>query len=148
MGKQPNPKELAPWLLLAAGAYLLLRWIPRVTPAPPVPGAESGSCGTGPFTIDDNQARSIADAIESVVFDMTEDEQEVARLLMQARTDGDVCRIVKAYGSRRLGLFLGPFTLPQVVSRYLNESVSWTDSTTWVQVINNDYARKGIRFRF
>ena len=148
MEKRPNPKELGQWLLLAAGAYLLLRWVPRVTPTPPPPGAESGSCGTGPFTIDDNQARAIADGIESVVFDATEDEQEVARLLMLARTDGDVCRIVKAYGSRRLGLFLGPFTLPQVVSRYLNESISWTDSTTWIQLINNNYAGKGIRFRF
>lgn len=148
MGKRPNAKEVAPWLLVAAAAYLLLRWVPRLAPTPAPPGADTGSCGTGPFTITENQARAIADGIEAVVFDMTEDEAEVARLLMQARTNGDVCRIIKAYGSRRLGLFLGPFTLPQVVSRYLSESTSWGSDTTYVDLINNDYARKGITFRF
>jgi hypothetical protein len=142
-------KDIAPWILLGIGTYVVMRWVPTITPNPDVPGADSGSCGSGPFTVDGNQARAIADAIHSVVYDVAEDEAEVARLLMIARTDGDVCRIIKAYGNRRLGLFQGPYTLPQIVSRYLNESAAWTGmGPTYIDQVNSNYQSKNISFRF
>jgi len=142
-------KDVAPWIALGLGLYVILPWLRKFTPDPDVPGADTGSCGSGPFTIDMNQARAIADAVHAVVYEVAEDEAEVVRLLKTARTDGDVCRMIKAYKKRRLGLFLGPFTLPQIVSRYLSESTSWTGmGPTYIDVLNQDYEAKGISFRW
>lgn len=147
MAKQA--KDVAPWIALGLGLYVILPWLRKLTPDPDVPGADTGSCGSGPFTIDMNQARAIADGIHAVVYDAAEDEAEVARLLKIAKTDGDVCRIIKAYGNRRLGLFQGPYTLPKIVSRYLAESVSWAGmGETYIDQVNANYQGKGIAFRF
>jgi len=142
-------KDVAPWIALGIGVYVILPWLKKLMPGKDDESATNVDCGNGPFTLSNNQALAIADAIHAVVYDATEDEAEVARLLMIARTDGDVCRLIKTYGNRRLGLFQGPYTLPQIVSRYLNESVAWTGmGPTYIDQVNSNYQSKNIAFRF
>lgn len=142
-------KDVTPWIALGLGLYVVLPWLRKLRPGPPDSSAANVRCGSGPFTLSENQALTIADAIHATVYDVTEDEAEVARLLQLARTDGDVCRIIKTYGNRMLGLFQGPYTLPQIVSRYLAESVSWTGmGETYIDQVNRTYQARGITFRF
>jgi len=148
MAKRVDPKEAAGWIGLALGLFVVLPWLRKLAPGPTAPGAEEVNCGSGPFTLSDLQARSIADSVHSAVYDLVEDENTVVRALTQARTDGDVCKIVKAYGLRRNAFFIGPYNLPQVVSMYLDERISWSSSETYIDRINANYASKGISFRF
>jgi hypothetical protein len=148
MGKRVDPKEAAGWIGLALGVFVVLPWLRKLAPGATAPGAEEMNCGSGPFSLTEIQARSIADSIHAAVYDITEDEEAVVRALKQARTDGDVCRIIKAYGKRRNAFFVGPWNLPQVVSMYLNERASWSSDETFIDLINADYARKGISYRF
>jgi len=148
MAKRVEPKEAAQWLAIGLGLLVLIPWIKKLTPGPDDEGAESVNCGPGPFTLSEIQARSIADTVDAAVSDVVEDEEAVLRALTQVRTDGDVCMIIKAYGSRRVAFGIGPYNLPQVVSMYLNERVSIFSPTTYIDAINEDYSSKGISFRF
>lgn len=146
----PNPrlqaKEALPWIGIGLGLVVILPWLRRLAPTPIPPGAEESEC-SGPYTLSKAQALSIADSIHAAVYGTTEDESEVTRLLMLANTDGDICRLITSYGTRRLQFGLGPYNLPQVVTQYLSESAGWGQGS-YIDVINADYAAKGIRYRF
>lgn len=144
---KPDPKTVAKWLALGLGLYVILPWLRKARPAADVPGAEDTGC-TGPFTLTVLQTRSIADQIHAAVYGLGEDEQTVADLLKIAQTDGDVCRIITAYGSRRLQFLLGPYNLPEIVGLYLTQRVQFWNAETYVDQVNADYRAKGISFQF
>ena len=140
MAKRVDPKEVATWAALILGALVVLPWLRRITPAPTPTGAEETPCGTGPFTIDAQQARIICDGIEQAATGFTEDEDAIIDYLSQARTNGDVCRIIQTFGRRSVGTLFITYNLPQLVTEYL--------TTEERARINNNYAAKGITYRF
>jgi hypothetical protein len=108
---------------------------------------EDAEC-TGPYTLSTYDARMICDGIEAAATGFTEDEAKIANLLMRANTMGDVCRLHKIYGSRQIGAMLVPFSLVELVTTYLNEPVFIGGTETWIDVINANWASKGIEARY
>ncbi len=140
MERQVNPKEAAQWAAVILGFLIVWPWVRRITPPPTPTGAEETPCGPGPFTLSDGDARAIADSIEEAATGFTEDEDEIVRQLTRARTDGDVCRLVRTFGRRSVGTLWITYNLPQLVTAYLSDDE--------VDAINTNYQAKGIQYRF
>ena len=58
----------------------------------------------------------------------------------RARTDGDVCRIVRAFGRRSVGTLWVTYNLPQLVTAYLADDD--------IDEVNAYYSAQGINYRF
>jgi len=140
MEKRVNPREAAQWAALVLGILIVWPWVRRITPPPSPTGAEDTPCGPGPFTLNDGAARSIADAIEVAATGFTEDEHAIVRNLQRARTDGDVCRIIRAFGRRSVGTLWVTYNLPQLVTAYLADDD--------IDEVNAYYSAQGINYRF
>jgi hypothetical protein len=109
--------------------------------------SEDGSC-LGPYTLTPQEARIICDGIEAAATGFTEDEAKIANLMMKAQTHGDVCRLFNYFGKRQIGAMGVPHSLVEIITIYLNEPVFIGGTETWIDVINADYAAKGIEASF
>lgn len=99
----------------------------------------------------DSQYQTFAESIyQALRYSGIDDKKdEAARILMTMESDLDILKLVKAFGSRQEFYFGVPAggkkTLPAFVTTNMNGGL-W--SKQWVKVINENYANKGIKFRF
>jgi hypothetical protein len=135
MAKQPELKTVLLYGGLVYLAYLVAKKLGLVGNT----GAEDTSC-VGPYTLSTLDARMICDGIEAAATGFTEDEGRIVQLLQRANRDGDVCRLLTVYGSRQIGAAGVPFTLVELVTTYLSQED--------IQAINDNWASKGIQYRF
>lgn len=143
MGKQVEPGQVVPWLVLGGVLWLGAKFFNLGTSpgneghhTPPPPGQVP--------TLSDTVLANLADRIYSGTWAgwiFAEDEDAITSALLQLGNDADYSRLQNIYGTRR-----GPFILD--ASLDLVQSVQYSLSSSELADLNKKLAQKGLHVRF
>lgn len=138
-----RPRDLAPWLLLAGGAYLGYRFLKGLGLFTPGAGDHITPPGQRP-TLTRSAAEVIAERVYAAAWEgwvFYDDEDDIIRALSQLGNDADFVLVFNVYGIRR-----GPFPLDAELN--LVQTVQATLNDEEVDQLNATLASKGLTNRF
>lgn len=139
-----KPRDLAPWLVLAAGVYVGYRILKGMGLFTPGAGAQvTPPVGQRP-TLNRTALEQLAERIYAAAWEgwiFYEDEDDIIRALKELKNDADFAALFNIYGVRR-----GPFTLDAELNLTQTVQASLTDDE--VSTLNAALAANGLTVRF
>lgn len=130
--------------VLVGGVFALYKLGKWLFPGNDYSGGTSDKidCGNN-LSYEKNQYKVFADAIEIAIWGTSfiatwwEDDDAIAAVLLQMNTTDDVCALVRAYGTRYVGIVMKEGgNLVQMIAKYLDDDLK--------EAVNQYYAANGI----
>ena len=139
-----KPRDLAPWLVLAAGVYVGYRILKGAGLFTPGAGDQvTPPVGQRP-TLNRTALEQLAERIYAAAWEgwiFYEDEDDIIRALKELKNDADFAALFNIYGIRR-----GPFILDAELNLTQTVQASLTDDE--VSTLNAALAANGLTVRF
>jgi len=143
------------WVLIGGAVYLIGRsatglgnaagkigsTVSDILPDTTIPTtATKCKSGDGPGSFPDVWYVDQADALNAVFFELWPSDSEIQAIFAQIRTTCDMVLLQAAFGKRRDQYTVSLTTLSAFVSRHMSKE--------HIQQINDDFAARGINYRF